>query len=453
MTRDFSQAKKEEMFRALAAIEDQEWKPFLAWCGGKVAEFGEWPERLGITSYTRRMEEYRDRILEVNDDTRKRIEAVFEGAAEIDRRYAEIFREYAETVRGQVRKVEWMMEYLHSRTKLVLSMKKPANKRVIPENDNDFKKFVRSMEIAYGFDEMTARAMLKLYEGLEKMYGNRANQVFFATMATFSYGEIEGIKNTILWFVVADIIPVQTFGYALFEQFGITEVEYEHMKNQVLLQHMLCEMPKGSSVDDLKDNKELNQYLNARTEEDFGILFEDFSDEVKRTFYEYYFSFCNKADFTHMCATSATILHNGKLKDLGVFSYIFNGIFSVDANAGYAGDLYGMNGKNPEMGNADYMADLDAVNLSNRVKNGKRVTEAISEYYVELDNGKTNRAKEFKYNIGEEDGLALLFMEAMDHFDYLDQVGISPDSRRDLVKRFFISISNEYNYLYEGENK
>ena len=53
MVRDFSQAKKEEIFRALDAIEGEEWKPFLEWCGGRAEEFGEWAERLGAASYTR----------------------------------------------------------------------------------------------------------------------------------------------------------------------------------------------------------------------------------------------------------------------------------------------------------------------------------------------------------------------------------------------------------------
>lgn len=40
MVRDFSQVKKEELYKALDLIDDREWKPFMEWCGGSAAEFG-----------------------------------------------------------------------------------------------------------------------------------------------------------------------------------------------------------------------------------------------------------------------------------------------------------------------------------------------------------------------------------------------------------------------------
>ncbi len=106
------------------------------------------------------------------------------------------------------------------------------------------------------------------------------------------------------------------------------------------------------------------------------------------------------------------------------------------------------------MGNADYMADLDAVNIANRIENGNDMIDAVSEYYTELENGKTNRAREVKYNIGEgyEDiGLYILVQEAMDNFEYLEEENITEDMdiRKDTISRFFISIINDYNYYYE----
>lgn len=106
------------------------------------------------------------------------------------------------------------------------------------------------------------------------------------------------------------------------------------------------------------------------------------------------------------------------------------------------------------MGNADYMADLDAVNIANRIENGNDMIDAVSEYYTELEKGKTNRAREFKYNIGEgyEDiGLYILVQEAMDNFEYLEEENITEDMdiRKDTISRFFISIINDYNYYYE----
>ena len=114
MVRDFSKAKKEELYRALELIDDREWKPFMAWCGGRTVEFGEWAERLSISTYTRQVDNYQNRVLEVNDSTRNQMDITFEGVAETDRRYAQIFQGHAETVREQIRRVQTMLQVMQS---------------------------------------------------------------------------------------------------------------------------------------------------------------------------------------------------------------------------------------------------------------------------------------------------------------------------------------------------
>lgn len=48
MIRDFSEEKKEEIFKKLDEIDMKEWKPFMEWCGSRAEEFGDWPEKLGM---------------------------------------------------------------------------------------------------------------------------------------------------------------------------------------------------------------------------------------------------------------------------------------------------------------------------------------------------------------------------------------------------------------------
>ena len=114
MVRDFSREKREELYKALDTMDEREWKPFLEWCGGRAEEFGEWAERLGISSHMRQVDNFQDRILEVNDSARNQIEAVFEGVAEMDRRYAETFRGHVETVKGQIKRVQVMLQAMQS---------------------------------------------------------------------------------------------------------------------------------------------------------------------------------------------------------------------------------------------------------------------------------------------------------------------------------------------------
>lgn len=168
-----------------------------------------------------------------------------------------------------------------------------------------------------------------------------------------------------LWGIIADIPPTQLYGYKLFEQYGIIEEEYEHMKSQI--QHILYEMTEASTVDDIAVSAALNEYLNEKSENILGISFEELPEDTKQQFYNSYLDYCNTPDFTHMSATIATILNDADGKDLGDFAGLYNGIYNVDGNAGYVGDVYGTNGNLPSMGNADYMADLDVVNIADRI--------------------------------------------------------------------------------------
>lgn len=123
MVRDFTQAKKEEIENVLESIDDREWKSFMAWCGGRAADFGDWADRLGISSYTRQIDDYQNRIRELNDDVRRQVDIAFEGAAEADRGYAGIFRRHAETVREQIRTVQTMLQVMQSANRMGTDIK------------------------------------------------------------------------------------------------------------------------------------------------------------------------------------------------------------------------------------------------------------------------------------------------------------------------------------------
>ena len=59
---------------------------------------------------------------------------------------------------------------------------------------------------------------------------------------------------------------------------------------------------------------------------------------------------------------------------------------------------------NPSIGNDDYKADLDSVNITSIMKkNNISFIEASNKYYKNLENGTYNRAEEFKKNIDFDD--------------------------------------------------
>ena len=114
MIRDFSMEKKDELYRNLDVIDNKEWKPFMIWCGGRAGEFGEWADKLGISSYTNQIDTYQNRVLDTNNSTRNQIDVIFENVAETDRRYAEILRECAENVKEQIARIQVMTEVMES---------------------------------------------------------------------------------------------------------------------------------------------------------------------------------------------------------------------------------------------------------------------------------------------------------------------------------------------------
>lgn len=100
------------------------------------------------------------------------------------------------------------------------------------------------------------------------------------------------------------------------------------------------------------------------------------------------------ADFAHQLITTATILRpQTSLSDL------YGGKNHVENLAGWLGDTTSAAGASPSIGNDDYRADLDTVNITTRMKrSGISYIEASNNYYSDINLGKVTRADEFKVN-------------------------------------------------------
>ena len=114
MVREFSEEKRQEIFRMLDEIDQREWKSFMEWCGSRAEEFGDWPDKLAVSAYTRYVDEYHEKVLEINEMTRQQVNTVFENVAEIDARYAARMRECQEKIKGQIAIVRTMTEFMDS---------------------------------------------------------------------------------------------------------------------------------------------------------------------------------------------------------------------------------------------------------------------------------------------------------------------------------------------------
>lgn len=320
--------------------------------------------------------------------------------------------------------------------------------------------FVNTISAEYGFDKETGKIMYKLYSRMEKEYGEEASQRFFAMMASFCYGGTQSLKQGILWGIIGNIDPIGMLGKEDFIKFGITEDEYYHLRYEVIMQHHFCE---ANSIADIKrliwkdlrvgEKNEIKELLKNEMKEKYGLDFKELPMKIKTEIYNNIYSYSNKTDFAHMAATTATILNKSPEKNLGNLAGIYNGIFSVDGNAGYVGDVYGTNGAKPSMGNEDYKADLDAVNIAYRIQKGISLDVSILEYYREINGEKTNRAREFLINIGDgnkQAGKEKIYMEAKKFYDMLENSKLEEEEkefRKEMVQKFVNSIFYEKNNL------
>ncbi|AND79598.1 hypothetical protein A0O21_05955 [Streptococcus pantholopis] len=80
-------------------------------------------------------------------------------------------------------------------------------------------------------------------------------------------------------------------------------------------------------------------------------------------------------------------------------SDLYGGRENVKDLSGWEGDTtYNANDMTPSIGEDDYKADLDAVNIAGRIEQGQSYDKAMSSYYRDVAKDDTVREKEFLQN-------------------------------------------------------
>ena len=101
------------------------------------------------------------------------------------------------------------------------------------------------------------------------------------------------------------------------------------------------------------------------------------------------------ADFTHQSITMATHLNPSSFQ----LSDVYGGREHVKDLSGWEGDTTkNATDKKPSIGEDDYKADLDSVNLIGRMQKGQSYDQAISSYYADLQKDSSQREREFLKN-------------------------------------------------------
>ena len=166
----------------------------------------------------------------------------------------------------------------------------------------------------------------------------------------------------------------------------LTDSEYEYLKYKVRIQH------GGYGYYNSIDRENRPQYKETM-ETGLGRKITD--DEFKKLWNSQIDAFKGKTDFAHQYITMATHLYGKpRLADLK------DGHKNTNDMSGWFGDTTDVAGVKPSIGNDDYKADLDEVNIvSSMKKNNSNFITASNNYYDKLENNVYNRAEEFKKNI------------------------------------------------------
>lgn len=325
--------------------------------------------------------------------------------------------------------------------------------------------FIQNMMKYFGFDRNTSEIMYKLYMNMEAQGVTNINQEYFALFASYSYSNGDDGFNVhnLVWPYLAGTGMVEDIKQKLLG-YGLTEDEIRALKGSIEANHSASCLSKQELFNNIIGENDIND-----------DLIQSFNINKK---------YCHKIDLGHMSVTVATILNpnDTDIEKAGGGTGIFNGIYNLEANAGYVGDVYGAFGNGPKLTPDDYQADLDAVNLSVRLQHGENAIVVMNEYYSEIEAGEVNRAREFAVNIGSGDqqkGIAILEEQANDNnrnhniknaliqqtLSDLDYMGMGPlpsiqyqicdghleKEREKIVRNFIRCIKEEKNQYIEYE--
>ena len=270
------------------------------------------------------------------------------------------------------------------------------------------KAFVQTMMAEYGFDAETAQQLLTIKQGIDKKFPNSSQEfrdyVFLRVVGAASYNESKWdetagyLKNYFYDEVVSSPSTVEKMRvekplFEIFKELGLKEEKAKELYYNLRLQHEMA----GGKIDNIEKIKENEiDYNNAKFkyEKVYGTSgnFDQFWDSKLKAYSN---NGAGHADFTHQSITMATHLNPSSFQ----LSDIYGGREHVKDLSGWEGDTtFNANDMKPSIGEDDYKADLDSVNLIGRMQKGQSYDQAISSYYADLQKDSSQREREFLKN-------------------------------------------------------
>ena len=272
------------------------------------------------------------------------------------------------------------------------------------------KAFVQTMMAEYGFDAETAQQLLTVKQGIDKKFPTSSQEfrdyIFLRVVGAAYYGgfqwnETAGHLKTYFYNVT---VGSSTTGKSrtvekplleIFQELGIKdETDAKKLIYNLRLQHEMA----GGEYKKAKQIKQFDYKFYEKAKTTYESIYgssADFDQFWNTKLKAYSNNGAGHADFTHQSITMATHLNPNQVQ----LADLYGGREHVKDLSGWEGDTtFNATDKKPSIGEDDYKADLDSVNLIGRMQKGQSYDQAISSYYADLQKGSSVREREFLKN-------------------------------------------------------
>lgn len=270
--------------------------------------------------------------------------------------------------------------------------------------------FAQNLMVQYGFNEQTAREIIKVRDGIDKKFPDKSQEekdyillriIGSASYTGFKWDETAGSLVDYFYYEELTTYGVMHFEKSfdeIMDELGLSKEESKHLYDMLNVQHIVSGTDEKIGLYN-KDNLKKYSEEVVKDYKNNNISSEEVYDVAK--------SMYQKADFTHQSITMATHLNPRWF----VLADIYGGRKNVKDLSGWEGDTTrNATDKEPIIGIDDYLADLDSVNIVKRMtSNTQSYTQAMNGYMSDLQSSPNLREKEFKQNVDLEEVKSTIF--------------------------------------------
>lgn len=273
--------------------------------------------------------------------------------------------------------------------------------------------FAQNLMKQYGFNEKTAREIIKVRDGIDKKFPDKSQDekdyILLRVLGSVSYtgfkwDETAGSLKDYFYdegLAVDRGIHMEKSFDEIMNELGLSKEESKHLYSMLYFQHAISgtDLPINSYNDEtLKEyanNVEQNYKKNNRNIS---------SKEIQETAKNMY----RKADYTHQSITMATHVSPRRFDLADIYGC---GRENVKDLSGWEGDTTrNASDMEPSIGTDDYIADLDSVNIVKRMSSkSQSYTQAMNSYMSDLQSSPKLREKEFKQNVDLKEVKSTIF--------------------------------------------